>query len=164
MNVRELRAGEEPVLFRLFQDTIRNVNIRDYTRSQLEAWAHEGLGPEIWAEKMQSIRPFVVQVQKVIVGYSDLQPDGLIDHLYVHHEWQRRGVGRTLMAEIERRARVGEIGRLETHASITARPFFEAFAFEVVREQELEMQGELLKNFVMRRILRRAQQGDGADR
>jgi len=60
------------------------------------------------------------------------------------------------MSEIERRAFSGRIGQLETHASITARPFFETFDFVVVREQELEMRGERLKNYVMRRNMQRA--------
>ena len=91
---------------------------------------------------MRSIRPFVVEVERNIVGYSDLQSGGLIDHFFVHHEWQRRGIGRVLMSEIERRAFSGRIGQPETHASITARPFFETFDFVVVREQELEMRGQ----------------------
>lgn len=156
MHVRELRTGEEPVLFDLFRNTVRNVNIRDYTESQVAAWAPDDLDSSVWAEKMRSIRPFVVEVDGNIVGYSDLQSDGLIDHFFVHHEWQRRGIGRVLMSEIERRALSGRIGRLETHASITARPFFETFDFVVVREQELEMRGERLKNYVMRRNMQRA--------
>ena len=154
MYVRELRTGEEPILFELFRNTIRSVNIRHYSESQVVAWAPDDLDPTVWTEKMRSIRPFVVEVEGSIVGYSDLQADGLIDHLFVHHEWQRRGVGRALMSEIERRAFNAEIGRLETHASITARPFFEAFGFVVAREQELEMRGERLKNYVMRRNMR----------
>lgn len=39
MHVRALAAGEEPILFELFQNTIRNVNVRDYRESQLTAWA-----------------------------------------------------------------------------------------------------------------------------
>jgi len=156
MHLRELKPGEERILFELFRNTIRNVNIRDYSKSQVVAWAPDDLNPSIWAGKMRSIRPFVVDVEETIVGYSDLQPDGLIDHFFVHHEWQRRGVGRVLMSEIERRALNGRIRQLETHASITARPFFEAFDFVVVCEQELEMRGETLKNYIMRRDMQRA--------
>lgn len=156
MHVRELRAGEEPILFELFLATTRRVNIRDYSQSQVVAWAPDDLDPSVWAEKMRSICPFVVEVDGTIAGYSDLQSDGLIDHFYVHHEWQRRGIGRVLMSEIERRALSRRIGQLETHASVTARPFFEAFDFVVVREQELEMRGEMLKNYVMRRNMQGA--------
>ena len=155
MHVRELKVGEEQILWELFRSTIRNVNVRDYTESQVHAWAPDDFDSTIWTEKMQSIGPFVVDVEGEIVGYSDLQPAGLIDHLFVHHQWQRRGVGRTLMSEIERRASRSEIPHLETHASITARPFFEAFSFTVVREQVLELRGEKLTNYVMQRRMQR---------
>lgn len=62
-----------------------------------------------------------------------------------------RGVGRALMGEIERRASGQQLSRLETHASVTARPCFEAFGFSVTRVQVLELRGESLKNFVMHR-------------
>lgn len=155
IHVRELRDGEEPILFSLFYNTIRTVNIRDYSQVQVEAWAPDDIDPGFWSDKMHSIHPFVIDVDGSIVGYSDLQPSGLIDHFFVHHEWQRRGVGRMLMQEIERRALKGGISMLETHASVTAQPFFEAFDFVVVREQELEMRGKMLKNYFMQRDTQR---------
>ena len=42
-------------------------------------------------------------------------------------------------------------GPVVTHASITARPFFEKRGYQVVKEQQVERQGILLTNFVMRR-------------
>ena len=153
MHVRDLQPGEEGVLWHLFYNTIHHVNVRDYSESQVCAWAPENCEPGIWEKKMHAISPFVAQIKEEIIGYSDLQSDGLIDHFFVHHEWQRRGVGRLLMTEIERRASLGRIGQLETHASITARPFFEAFGFEVVREQEPDIRGVKLKNYFMRRTL-----------
>ena len=151
ITIRDLSDGEEPTLWELFHSTIRNVNINDYTESQVRAWAPDEVDPDVWARKMRAIRPFVVEAEGEIVGYSDLQPDGLIDHLFVHHRWQHRGIGRALMSEIENRARHKGIARLETHASVTARPFFEAFGFTVTREQLLELRGERLQNFVMHR-------------
>lgn len=109
--------------------------------------------PGVWERKMHAISPFVAETDDSIIGYSDSQVSGLIDHFFVHHEWQRRGVGRLLMTEIERRASLGKISQLETHASITARPFFEAFGFVVVREQKLDVRGEKLKNYVLQRKL-----------
>ena len=45
---------------------------------------------------------------------------------------------------------------LSTHASLTARPFFEAHGFVVVVEQHPVLRGVALTNFVMRRALDRA--------
>ena len=40
-------------------------------------------------------------------------------------------------------------GPVTTHASITARPFFEKRGYRVVKEQQVERHGVLLTNFVM---------------
>jgi len=40
-------------------------------------------------------------------------------------------------------------GAIVTHASITARPFFEKRCYKVVLEQQVERRGVLLTNFVM---------------
>jgi len=155
MRVRELNKGEEPVLWELFRGTIRNVNIQDYSPAQIEAWAPADFDTEIWKKKIHSIRPFVVETDGEIVGYSDLQADGLIDHFYVHYEWQGNGVGTILMSEIERRAEESEMEILEAHVSITARGFFQRFQFKVEAEQNIEVRGEPIRNFIMRRRIPR---------
>ena len=70
---------------------------------------------------------------------------GYLDRLYVHKDAQRRGVG----AAAEACARAAGVQRLETHASITARPFFAARGYALLREQEVERGGIRLKNYVM---------------
>ena len=46
-------------------------------------------------------------------------------------------------------ARAAGVQRLETHASITARPFFAARGYRLLREQAVERGGIRLKNYVM---------------
>ena len=79
----------------------------------------------------------------VIVGIADLGPDGYLDRLYVHRDWQGRGVASALCDALP--------AARTTHASITARPFFERRGWRVVREQQVERRGVLLTNFVMER-------------
>lgn len=46
---------------------------------------------------MGSIYPFIAEINGVVVGYSDLQSDGFIDHFFFHHEYQGMGVGKALI-------------------------------------------------------------------
>ena len=39
MRLRRYRTEDLPILARLFGETVRQVNCRDYTLSQVEAWA-----------------------------------------------------------------------------------------------------------------------------
>lgn len=43
-------------------------------------------------------------------------------------------------------------GTIVTHASITARPFFEKRGYRVVKEQQVERRGIRLTNFVMKKM------------
>ena len=43
-------------------------------------------------------------------------------------------------------------GTIVTHASITARPFFEKRGYRVVKEQQVERRGIRLTNFVMEKM------------
>ena len=72
--------------------------------------------------------------------------DGYLDRLYVHRDHQGRGIATALCDSLE--AGCG-VPCFTTHASLTARPFFERRGYRVVRAQQVERRGVLLPNFVM---------------
>ena len=149
MKVRKIQEGEEEELWELFYNTIHNVNIQDYTEAQIEAWAPDDFDINVAIKKFREIDPFVVIQDGKIIGYADIQPDGLIDHFFCHHEFQGQGVGSTLFAAIEKEARDNGILEIYSNVSITARPFFEAMGFSVKKEQLLKMRDQELKNYRM---------------
>jgi putative acetyltransferase len=101
-----------------------------------------------------SNRPtWVAVIGDTLAGFGDLQADGLIDMMLVHPGHQARGVASALLARIETAALELELPALFTEASITARPFFEARGFRVVRSQVAEVRGQCLVNFLMEKSL-----------
>ncbi|HDZ5414649.1 TPA: GNAT family N-acetyltransferase [Vibrio harveyi] len=130
---------------------VRNVNRRDYNEQQVKAWALDEFDSEIWLQKMMDIQPFVAELDGVIVGYSDVQSSGLVDHFFCHHAYQGQGVGRALMAHVFKQAKEKGLTRLYSEVSITARPFFEHMGFSVLKEQQVEVRGAILTNYVMER-------------
>jgi putative acetyltransferase len=150
MHIRTFQPGDEAVLWRLFFDTIRGVNIRDYTYEQVCAWAPDEHDPERWAARIRGLNPFICEVNSVIAGYADLQPTGYIDHFYVSKDFQRKGVGSRLFDRIRQEAISLQLRELTADVSITARPFFEHFEFTVVKMQSLDVNGVTLRNFHMR--------------
>ena len=63
-------------------------------------------------------------------------------------DYQRWGVATAICDVLEQKNKAAEF---TTHASITARPFFEKRGYTVVREQQAERRGVLLTNFVMKK-------------
>ena len=141
MKLREYRSSDLPAILDLFRGTVHTVCARDYTRSQLDAWAPAELDAAAWDASLLAHRTLVAEENGVIIGFADLGSDGYLDRLYVHRDWQGRGVA-TALCDALPDAR-------STHASITARPFFEKRGWHVVREQQVERRGVLLTNFVM---------------
>ncbi|WP_234493821.1 GNAT family N-acetyltransferase [Vibrio maritimus] len=153
LSVRPAKEQDSEQLLELYRQTIRTVNCNDYNKMQIDAWAPLDLTKEIFEGYISRCSPFVVVEGDEILGYSDLQPDGLIDHFYCHHRAQRRGVGSLLMNTILDKAKQAKLERLYSFVSITAKPFYLHFGFTVVRPNEAEIRGVVLNNFLMERSL-----------
>jgi putative acetyltransferase len=152
ITIRDYVEADAEALWKLHFYTIRNINSRDYTKTQVEAWAPEFLDSSIWGKKVKDLSPFVAEIEGVIVGYTDLQPSGLIDHFFCHHEYQGQGVGKALMNHVFSVGQQRGVKRFYSEVSITARPFYEHFGFNVAQQQEMEVRGQKLTNFVMEKF------------
>ncbi|ASA54814.1 GNAT family N-acetyltransferase [Vibrio gazogenes] len=152
IKIRNYKESDAQALWKIFYHTIHNVNIRDYSQAQVSAWAPDRFDFAIWQRKMDSILPVIAEIDGEIVGYTDIQSSGLIDHFFCHHEHQGKGIGRCLMEHIIAVGKAKGITRFYSEVSITARPFYEKLGFTVVKEQTVEMRGEKLQNFVMEKF------------
>lgn len=145
MEIREYRPEDCEAITRLFYDTVHTVNRKDYTPAQLDAWADGKPDRERWNRSLQVHFSLVALEGDQIVGFADMSADGYLDRLYVHKDYQNRGVATALCDRLEQVVK----GAIVTHASITARPFFEKRGYRVVKEQQVERRGVQLTNFVM---------------
>ena len=145
MLLRAYRPGDCREMAALFYDTVHTVNARDYTPEQLNAWAGGPVDLDVWDRSFRAHTTLVAVADGRIVGFGDIAGDGYLDRLYVHKDWQRRGVATALCGRLE----AAVPGPVTTHASITARPFFQRRGYCVVRPQQVERRGVLLTNYVM---------------
>ena len=87
----------------------------------------------------------------VLVGFAEIESNGHIDCFYCHKDYQRQGAGRLLHQAIETKAADWNLDHLFVEASITARPFFEAMGFSLIKEQAVFCRGHRFVNFEMRK-------------
>ncbi len=153
MYIRNHTSEDGTVLLKLFHDTVRNVNIRDYSQEQVEAWAPINFDLARWESRVKNYKIFVAEDSKGIAGFAELDANGHIDCFYVHHERQGHGVGRLLIESVEQEALNQELSKIFAEVSITAKPFFEHSGFIVLTEQQVEIRGQKLTNFRMEKQL-----------
>jgi putative acetyltransferase len=159
--IRAYEAGDASAIARLFYETVRSVNLADYTEEQVEAWAPAVPDQQAWHARMSEPdrRTLVAEEDGEVVGFAELEDDGHLDMLYLRGDAMGRGVGRRLYQALEREARFSGVGRIFTEASITARPFFERHGFGVVREQRVSRRGVEMINLAMEKPLTPSEEG-----
>lgn len=146
MFLRRYVASDCKILAELFYQTVHNINARDYTKEQLNAWATGNVDLKEWNKSFLEHYTVVAVVYNQIVGFGDIDKTGYLDRLYIHKDFQRQGIASAICNELEHAVNVRNI---TTHASITAKPFFQKRGYIVVREQTVIRQGISLTNYVM---------------
>lgn len=154
--IRAYRSSDVRELAKLFYDTVHTVNRRDYSDEQLNAWATGRVDLETWDASFLEHTTLVALCGDQIVGFGDISADGYLDRLYVHREYQGQGIASALCSRLELCAD----GTIETHASITAKPFFEHRGYQVIRPQQVQRNDVLLTNFVMKKPNRKIMETD----
>lgn len=150
MTIRRYKSADCAVLAKLFYDTVHSVNARDYTEEQLNAWADGRVDLRQWDSSLSRHFSLVAEENGIIIGFGDIDESGYLDRLYVHKDYQRRGVASVLCDRLER---AFSVEKISTHASITARSFFLSRGYEVIKEQQVRRAGVLLTNYVMEKSL-----------
>lgn len=146
MVIRKYKSSDCEQLVELFYQTVHNVNAKDYTKKQLDVWATGCVDLGKWDKSFSEHYTVVAVENGVIAGFGDIDEAGYLDRLYVHKDYQNQGIGTAICDELEQNVRADKI---TTHASITAKPFFEYRGYKVVREQQVIRGGIPLTNFVM---------------
>ena len=148
--IRRYEPRDARDTWRVFTAAVRGTAVRDYCEAAVSVWAPDDVDEERWAARRAAAHTFVACDGERVVGFSDLADDGLLDMLFVHPDHSSRGVARDLVAAVLSQARVLGVTRVETHASLTARPVFERLGFVVDRfNAENWVRGHNLPNYDM---------------
>jgi N-acetylglutamate synthase-like GNAT family acetyltransferase len=153
MKVRNYEIEDTEQIIKLFYETVHEVNIQDYTKAQVDAWAPVDSDRENWVKSLSKKFTFVATEGETIVGFGELETNGHIDRFYCHKDFQRKGVGRQILEQIEAKAKELGLKSIFTEASITAKPFFENQNFVVIKQQEVARRGQKFINFAMSKNL-----------
>ena len=148
--LRDYSPADCTQLIDLFEQTVQQINSRDYSPEQIAAWTG-GVDPQKWNQSFLEHQTLIAEKDHLIVGFADLNDQKhLLDRLYVAADHQQEGIATALCDALEKACSHPVI---QTEASITARPFFEKRGYHVVKEQQVCRKGILLTNFRMEKSL-----------
>ncbi len=155
MFIRRYRQKDCKEIVLLFYDTVHSVNASHYTESQLAAWAPEVEEIDLmgWDKSFNEQHTIIAEENNMIVGFGNINNTGYLDKLFVHKKFQKQGIAREILDQLEQYAKHKEVKFIITESSITAKGFFEKYGYQVIKEQQVERKRQFLTNFLMRKNL-----------
>ena len=153
MIIRLFKPDDVEQIARLFQNTVRQINIKDYSLAQVKSWSPDNIYFRDWLDICSTRFTYVAEQNNEIIGFGELESNGHIDCFYVHYRYQNRGVGREIYYTIENKAIALNLARLYVEASITAKPFFLKQEFIELKKQQVVCRGEKFINYVLEKRL-----------
>lgn len=103
LGIRRLAAQDIPEMRKLFRATVLTVNSKDYTKEEVEDWASCGDSVEHWKELLAK-NDYIgaLDGQGGIVGFSSMNAEGYLHSMFVHKDWQGKGVATLLLSEVKK--------------------------------------------------------------
>lgn len=147
MEIRKYKQEDCKILAQLFFETVHTVNAKDYSEPQLWAWADGNVDLDAWNKSFLQNNTIVAVKDNSIVGFGDMGGSGYLDRLYVHKDYQNQGIATAIVDNLEK----DSVLEFTTHASITAKGFFEKRGYSVIRENKVIRKGEKLLNYIMKK-------------
>ncbi|MGM0450323.1 MAG: GNAT family N-acetyltransferase [Pseudomonadota bacterium] len=146
-------VGSQPLLS-LYQRSIAAVGDDLYSATQRAAWAH-------WADdvikadaQLRQGLTVMALTNGTVVGFAQLYPGHLVNMLYVDEGWQRQGIGKGLVLQLEAVARQAGITTLWTRASSVSFALFQRLGFEAAHQEKVRAaEGVALTRTLMQKPL-----------
>jgi len=152
--IRRAVPDDAPAIYDVHLSAITNVCALDYSPEEIAGWVAgktaAGYLPSIEAHDF-----FVATVAARVVGFSEFDPETQeVSAVYVHPDYLERGIGATLLNEVEAAARARRVSSVHLHATINAISFYDACGYALAHMTILRLRGGAsLRCAVMRKEL-----------
>lgn len=149
MKIRKYKSSDCEEMAKLFHDTVHTINAVDYSKAHLDAWSTGTVDIDLWNNLFLEHTTYVAEYNGLIVGFGDMDHKGYLDKLYVHKDYQRRGIASSIVDALESELILRNITTFTTFASITAKMFFNKQGYNIVRENIVVKGGVGMINYEM---------------
>jgi putative acetyltransferase len=134
MKLRKFKIGDEKYLSKLHEETIRNINSKDYSVEQIETWPSILNNYSNFLETLKNNICYVIELNKNIVGFGDMSYSGEIYRLYTSKDFQGLGIASKILNKLEQEAKKLKIKNITLESSLTAKTFYESKGYVIIEK------------------------------
>ena len=129
MIIRRFLSDDAEEVSKMIAKTLREVNIKDYTRQYIENFIQK-IQAENIIERASQTHFYVVFDENQIIGsgaigpYWDYEDESCLFTIFVQPEYHGKGIGKKIIETLEQDEYFLRAKRIEIASSITALPFY----------------------------------------
>jgi putative acetyltransferase len=153
IDIRQAKIEDLPFITSIFRDTIIHINSKDYSDKQIRVWSSGANDVDKWEERIKNSYFIVAENRDNIVGFAYLIKGYYFDGLFVHKDFQHKGIGTHLLRIIESQVISEGFEIIKSDVSITALPFFENQFYDVDKKQMKNFKGMKFENYLVSKSL-----------
>lgn len=144
--IRRALHGDADGIIQSHVQSIRELCSNDYTPAQIEAWAGRRFRAVLWQQVIDRDFVWVVEEDSEVMGFGHFavmdEENGELMGLYLRPAACGKGLAKLLFNEILQVAKEHNLNKINLHATITARAFYEKLGFrQSGSDTTIEMQG-----------------------
>jgi GNAT superfamily N-acetyltransferase len=145
---RKAEESDLDAILSLFNKSIRETAIKDYSPTQIDAWIGKS-DQNKWKARIREQHFLTCETESGMAGFASITNEGYLDLLFVHPDFSGQGIATRLLSMMEAAARDFGCSHIESDVSLTAKGVFLVMGYEVESEQLVSIGAEKLKNFKM---------------
>ena len=133
--MRAYKPDDSEALAKVYHEAARVLGRQAYSEEATRVWA-------LYPEDMVYFRATLAEGLTLCavsdgfpIAFGQLNPDDHIAFLYCHPARARRGHATAILGELEAHAKSKEVPTIRVEASDVARPLFERFGSQVIKEE-----------------------------
>lgn len=153
LDFREATQEDLPEITSIYRDTIRAVNSRDYSETQIEAWSLGADDIKKWQNRIKKFYFLVAELNHQIVGFSYLKNGFYLENIFVHKDFQRQTIGSKLLRIMESQVSMNGHDTIKSDISISALEFFDSHFYDVEKKQKKSFKGKSFDTFIVTKDL-----------
>lgn len=149
--IRNFAESDARHLSEIQSESIATLGPRQYAPEQVSAWLDRARSSSYFLERHAGQDTILVATDERDrpCGYVLLEPDGHLDHIYVHPGASGHGHATALLAEARAWAADHKVETLFSEVSEVARPVFERAGWRVKERRDFEIDGVAIHNYAM---------------
>lgn len=153
ITIRQATIDDIPSITSLFRDTVFHINSKDYSEKQIAVWSSAANDIEGWEKRIKDAYFIVGEYKEDIVGFAYLTKGYYFEGLYVHKDFQHKGVGTSLMSIIESQVISEGFEIIKADASKTALLFYDDQYYNPEKKQIKTYKGMNFETYLVSKEL-----------